>query len=139
MRKTIKQLQGESDYWRIKFINEQHRAEAAEAKLAAREKQKAVGVARMELTIGKEGLRYYQCFVDMRPDLVVAELNTGMELFTRPAPSADLVALVPDAAGIHDMDPQSKDVEVVTAIAQCEGWNACRAAMLRNIEEVKAK
>lgn len=33
MRKTIKQLQGESDYWRIKFINEQQRAEAAEAKL----------------------------------------------------------------------------------------------------------
>lgn len=32
MRKTIKQLQGESDYWRIKFINEQQRAEAAESK-----------------------------------------------------------------------------------------------------------
>lgn len=33
MRKTIKQLQGESDYWRVKFINEQQRAEAAEAKV----------------------------------------------------------------------------------------------------------
>lgn len=69
----------------------QQRAEAAEAKLAELEKQQAVGVARMELAIAKEGLRYYQCFVDMRPDLVVAELNTGMELFTRPAPAADLV------------------------------------------------
>lgn len=33
MRKNIKQLQGESDYWRVKFINEQKRAEAAEAKM----------------------------------------------------------------------------------------------------------
>ncbi|WP_313384809.1 hypothetical protein [Pantoea sp.] len=39
MRKTLKQLQGESDYWRIKFINEQQRAEAAEAKLAERDRQ----------------------------------------------------------------------------------------------------
>ncbi|QHJ81462.1 MAG: hypothetical protein [Bacteriophage sp.] len=37
MRKTIKQLQGESDYWRVKFINEQQRAEAAEAQRAGAE------------------------------------------------------------------------------------------------------
>ncbi len=69
------------------------RAEAAEAKLAELAKQKSVGVARMELAIGKEGLRYYQCFVDMRPDLVLADLNTGMELFTHPAPTTDLAEL----------------------------------------------
>jgi hypothetical protein len=38
MRKTIKQLQGESDYWRVKFINEQQRSEAAEAKLETENK-----------------------------------------------------------------------------------------------------
>ena len=38
---------------------------------------------------------------------------------------------VPDEVGIHDLDPESKDVEVVTAIAQCEGWNACLAEVKR--------
>lgn len=78
------------------------RAEAAEARLAELEKQQAVGVARMELTIGREGLRYYQCFVDMRPDLVLADLNTGMELFTRPAPAADVV---PDGWKLVPVEP----------------------------------
>lgn len=39
MRKTIKQLQGESDYWRVKFINEQQRAEAAEAEKTGAEER----------------------------------------------------------------------------------------------------
>ncbi|AZS06284.1 hypothetical protein MED16_gp44 [Pantoea phage vB_PagS_MED16] len=102
------------------------RAKEAEAQLAELKKQQAVGVARMELAIGKEGLRYYQCFVDMRPDLVVAELNTGMELFTRPAPAADLAELVPPEADISNLP-----------FAAAAGWNACRAAILRNIEEAK--
>lgn len=108
-----------------------------EAKLAELEKQQAVGTARMELTIGKEGLRYYQCFVDMRPDLVVAELNTGMDLFTRPAPAINLAELVPDeipknvyqviyqeCGGFVDSNANAKTI-----------WKACRAAILRNIED----
>ncbi|WP_010246598.1 hypothetical protein [Pantoea agglomerans] len=79
--------------------------EAAEAKLSELEKQQAVGVARMEMAIGKEGLRYYQCFVDMRPDLVVAELNTGMELFTRPAPAVSLAKLMPEGWKLVPVEP----------------------------------
>lgn len=110
------------------------RAEAAEAKLAELEKQQAVGTARMELTIGKEGLRYYQCFVDMRPDLVVAELNTGMELFTCPAPVVNLAELVEDESTLN---------AGVNALVDCledcgdaeQGLRLALRAILRNIEE----
>lgn len=99
-----------------------------EAKLAELDKQDPVGTARMEMAIGKEGLRYYQCFVDMRPDLVVADLNTGMELFTRPAPAVNLVDLVPQ-----------KMTNPHQIAAEGTGWNDCRAAILRNIEEAHQK
>jgi len=79
--------------------------EAAEARLAELQNQQAVGVARMEMAIGKEGLRHYQCFVDMRPDLVVAELNTGMELFTRPAPAVSLAKLMPEGWRLVPVEP----------------------------------
>lgn len=120
---------------RVVWQHLSQRAEEAESKLEELEelaKQQAVGVARMELAIGQEGLRHYQCFVDMRPDLVSADLHTGMELFTRPAPAADLAELVPDkmtADGFVSMH----DCGVV------EGWNDCCDAILRNIEEAKTK
>ena len=72
-------------------ITDRDRADKAEAQLAELAKLEPVGVARMELAIGREGLRYYQCFVDMRPDVEVAEINTGIELFTRAAPPAPVV------------------------------------------------
>lgn len=122
------------------FRDLEQRAEAAEAKLAELEKQKAVGVARMELTIGKEGLRYYQCFVDMRPDLVVAELNTGMELFTCPAPAVNLAELVPDSIEPEQvpdiLDPTANPDEYACCVGR-DMWEACRAAILRNIEGEK--
>lgn len=37
---------------------------------------------------------------------------------------------VPDAVDYSDLDATSKDREVIEAIAECKGWNACRAAML---------
>ncbi|MCX2192525.1 hypothetical protein [Pantoea agglomerans] len=85
--------------------NWKERAWAAEEKLEELEKQQAVGVARMEMATGKEGLRYYKCFVDMRPDLVVAELNTGMELFTRPAPAVSLAKLMPEGWRLVPVEP----------------------------------
>lgn len=82
------------------------RAEAAEAKLAERDKQ-------------NPKLEY------------IRRLETELaQLRTRPAPAADLAALVPDELttdGIITMH----DCGVV------EGFNACRAAILRNIEEEK--
>ncbi|HGE6660254.1 TPA: hypothetical protein ACGB4L_001475 [Serratia marcescens] len=37
---------------------------------------------------------------------------------------------VPDAVDYSDLDATSQDREVIEAIAECKGWNACRAAML---------
>lgn len=37
---------------------------------------------------------------------------------------------VPDAVDFSDLDTTSQDREVIEAIAECKGWNACRAAML---------
>lgn len=52
-------------------------------------------------------------------------------LFTRPAPAADLAALVPPMK--DDSIPGKND----SYIDMCDGWNACRAAILRKIEEAK--
>lgn len=41
---------------------------------------------------------------------------------------------VPDAVDYSDLDPASKDREIIEAIAECKGWNACRAAMLQGAE-----
>lgn len=37
---------------------------------------------------------------------------------------------VPDVVDYSDLDATSEDREVIEAIAECKGWNACRAAML---------
>jgi len=42
----------------------------------------------------------------------------------------DAPPAVPDAVDYSDLDATSKDREVIEAIAECKGWNACRAAML---------
>lgn len=119
------------------------RAEAAEAKLEELAKQQAVGVARMELAIGQEGLRHYQCFVDMRPDLVSADLHTGMELFTRPVPASDLAELVPDdttrmdwlvSKVVNVREPLHGDEKYVSNLRE-----QIDATILRNIEEAKTK
>lgn len=62
----------------------------------------------------------------------------AMKLFTRPAPAADLAELVPgemtkslaSIANEYQTSPQNALFIVV-------GWNACRAAILRNIEEAR--
>jgi hypothetical protein len=112
------------------------RAEAAEAKLAGLEKQQPVAWHHYQWRESPKGWDWYLI------KSFSAEPKNGdgwksIPLFTRPAPAVSLAELVPDTVGIHDMDPNSKDIEVVTAIAQCEGWNSCRATILRNIEEAK--
>ncbi|WP_337029086.1 hypothetical protein [Pantoea agglomerans] len=115
-----------NDGW-LNAINDR---DEARAKLAELEKQQAVGVARMEMAIGKEGLRHYQCFVDMRPDLVVAEINTGMELFTRPAPAADLV---PEGWKLVPIEPTEYMIisgfesEPDEALSEAENWDKYEA------------
>lgn len=41
---------------------------------------------------------------------------------------------VPDAVDYSDLDPASKDREIIEAIAECKGWNACRDAMLQGAD-----
>ncbi|WP_312158067.1 hypothetical protein [Pantoea piersonii] len=64
-----------------------------EAKLAELERQKPVGT----VSIAMDWNTHRNiATVNMRPDLVVAEMKDGDELFTRPAPAINLAELVPD-------------------------------------------
>lgn len=58
-------------------------------------------------------------------------VHLGDELFTRPAPAADLVELVPPMK--DDSIPGKND----SYIDMCDGWNSCRTTILRKIEELK--
>lgn len=59
-------------------------------------------------------------------------------LFTRPAPAADLAQLVPDECpeGITDKMEEAAGISLDEEDCQ-DLWSVCRAAILRNIEEVK--
>lgn len=114
----------------------EQRAEAAEAKLSAlqdgfaeaiRHKDKladelaelAKQESTVEVTVDSRGEDHYTFTINrILPDGV-------HELFTRPAPAADLAALVP---------PEADGSNLPFA---ANGWNACRAEMLRKIEEAK--
>lgn len=56
----------------------------------------------------------------------------AMKLFTRPAPTADLAELVPE-----EMPRQYQNGWPLGHSDEATGWNACRAEMLRKIEEAK--
>lgn len=100
------------------------KVEAAEAKLAELNKQKPVGTVSISMDWNTHR---NIATVNMRPDLVVAEMKDGDELFTRPAPAINLADLVPDEV--------TRGNEDVFDVGFSNGFNACRAAMLRNIEE----
>ncbi len=53
------------------------------------------------------------------------------------SPKSQPVA-VPDAVDYSDLDAASQDREVIEAIAECKGWNACRAAMLNQPSSIEA-
>ena len=90
----------------------QAKLEAAEAKLAALAKQEPVHFR----PFGSDGETYVKC----SPDHIDA-----MAFWQHPAPAADLAELVP---------PEADGSNLPFA---ANGWNACRAEMLRNIEEAK--
>lgn len=68
--------------------------------------------------------------LDMRPDLVLADMKDGDELFTRPA--INLAELVPD-----EMPNGASGSPTDSVTHWCDGYNSCRAAILRKIEEAK--
>lgn len=117
--------------------NWQQRAEAAMARLAELEKQKPVGT----VSIAMDWNTHRNiATVNMRPDLVLAEMKNGDELFTRPAPAVSLAELLDVSANktadaiIHLFDGIYDDRSRAWSLAN-DVWDACHAAILRNIEE----
>lgn len=98
----------------------QQRAEAAEAKLAELENQRAASPTVDDLDV-VAGCYYRKRQVDAL-------------LASRPAPAINLAELVPDEMPTshiyHGGSGAFND-------GKESGWNACRAAILRNIEEAK--
>ncbi|EJC0565305.1 hypothetical protein MX054_002104 [Enterobacter cloacae] len=79
------------------------------------------------------------CHPDARVACIAADgqadwenFKDGTRLYTAPPAPVS----VPDAVDYSDLDPASKDREIIEAIAECKGWNACRAAMLQGAEPV---
>lgn len=134
MRKTIKQLQGESDYWRIKFINEQQRAEAAEAKLAEYEKQERPKAVVRHYT----GCKYPVIKVNSLEVVIAGGREDAEELADfinaiHPAPAVSLVELVPQRKPITLDAPISAEWAARTS-GYRSGFNDCVDEILRNIE-----
>lgn len=126
MRKTIKQVQGESDYWRVKFINEQKRAEAAEVMFTeALDLLSGCEIARKRLTEALNEVKLY-----------------------RPATAVNLAELVPDESALADKhiewlstlqrpmfsDEDWEELTLYTWLAFRDSARVQRAAILRNIE-----
>lgn len=95
------------------------RAEAAEARLAELEKQKPVA----QFYKSKHG-NVFNTLDGWSP------LDGVNELFTRPAPAINLAELIPDA-----MPNGGTGSPINTITHWCDGYNSCRAEMLRKIEE----
>lgn len=60
-----------------------------------------------------------------------------IELFTRPAPAVSLADLVPDEMPDSAYEIMSDKFGSGACMISDDMWNACRAAILRNIEEAK--
>lgn len=94
--------QGKLEASRIVKDSWKERAWTAEEKLAELEKQKAVGT----VSIAMDWNTHRNiATVNMRPDLVVAEMKDGDELFTRPAPAVSLTEMVPEGWKLVPVEP----------------------------------
>lgn len=103
------------------WLNAIAERDEARAKLADLEKQEPIGMVLGKLGAGLRVSCYFM------PDSV----SLGDEVFTRPAPAINLAELVPPIK--DDSVPGKND----SYIDMCDGWNSCRAAILRNIEQAK--
>lgn len=99
------------------------RAEAAEEKLAELDKQDPYAYAyRFK---GKQGLSFRKLDIDKCDSRI-------MPLFTRPVPAINLAEMVPDEIPTSHIYHGGNGAFNAGKEA---GWNACRAAILSNIEE----
>jgi hypothetical protein len=110
----------------------EQRAEAAEAKLAELEMQEPVGTVSIAMDWNTHR---NVATVNMRPDLVIAEMKNGDELFTRHAPAIDLNAVRADAvvtAAAHLGDMASgKSTSTAELMKSCGRALLAYAAQLR--------
>lgn len=114
------------------FRSLEQRAEAAEAKLAELEKQEPVAWLVLNSNEG---------YVERNPDVVAFLEGSGLTkckpLFTRPSPAINLAEMVPEERSYAHYIDSSNFMTMHEALRLATEWNACRAAILRNIEEAK--
>lgn len=108
------------------------RAEAAEAKLEDLASQPPVAYTDAEELDTMQKGTYADMF---KPCDEYKSDPKWIPLFTRPAPAADLADLVPDEMTFDEAVWSCREKTGIVAKSFQVGWNACRAAMLRNIEE----
>lgn len=145
--------QGKLEAARSVRDNWKERAWAAEEKLAELEKQASDQKPFMYGIMTANGDAHFEDFcVSSDPGLledVIWEWNNSLAdnepksrvvaLFTRPAPAVSLAELVPSETPpdeIMMLKSNSVDVSIKRG-GVINGWNACRAAILRKIEEAK--
>lgn len=125
----IANLQGKFDLALAGLRSKTSRCDKAEAKLAELQNQKPIG--RVDRGHVSDSNEYPDARVVCLHEHVGWEaFQDGTELFTRPEPDINLAELVP---GECDLVAEKQNGFYERAI----GWNECRAAMLRNIEEAK--
>ncbi|HIE3971875.1 TPA: hypothetical protein ACXNHV_002352 [Serratia marcescens] len=158
---TTEQLRARAKFWREKAVDAKWQsvsiaqdmllnAEAFDELAANREAQQVNGelgkisVGRLPTMNQEEypglGDWWVQLRIGSSHDEIVARVYsaTPEEAMTRaqalaaqPAPAP----AVPDAVDYSDLDATSQDREVIEAIAECKGWNACRAAMVQPVSQ----
>lgn len=112
---------GAEERCRMMFDAKNHwadRAREAEAKLAELEKQEPIAHA--------WDVPKYPGSDRKVTELCSPKHKDAYPVYARPVPAVSLAELVPDAERIHNEFDDWR-----------EGWNACRAAILRKIEEAK--
>jgi len=124
--------EGLAAYLVRKFSEQQQKLDAAEAKLAELEKQEPAGKWIVRHSPTEDGYDRFS-FASWRGK----EPKNNTELFTRPAPAISLVDLVPDDISGKSLSFIADKFQTSASNAQfiLVGWNGCRAAILRNIEE----
>lgn len=128
----IADLQGKFDLALAGLRSKTSRCDKAEAKLAELQNQKPIG--RVDRGHVSDSNEYPDARVVCLHEHVGWEaFQDGTELFTRPAPAINLAEMVPDEMTSKQAS-RSYGGEVA---GYRDGFNACRAAIMRNIEGAK--
>lgn len=125
--------EADSASWKEEAIKAHEESEVVLAKLAELEKQEPIAwTSQANLdTLKSETPKTLEF---MTGDISI--YSNPVPLFTRPTPAVSLAKLVPDEK-IEANFEMHRWAEKAMDIREVKGWNDCRAAILRNIEEKK--